>query len=188
MSDRALARRWSWWRSARGVWLGSIAFALSPLGTELLRREELGKDWPFCSSRETSNTRSANPCTLFGRARSGGSHPSGTASILQLCSNRAAATGAGASGAAEAVIASHDFPAFELIRCNIPEKERLALTVALVATGRCAVRTPQRGVPTIPLHAELLIEIAIVNLTAPADADCVATHQTVNSGGVKCLN
>jgi 4-amino-4-deoxy-L-arabinose transferase-like glycosyltransferase len=41
MRNTALARS-LWWRwSARGVWLGSVAFALSLLGTELLRRESL---------------------------------------------------------------------------------------------------------------------------------------------------
>jgi 4-amino-4-deoxy-L-arabinose transferase-like glycosyltransferase len=41
MSDPALARSWSWRWSARGVWLGLVAFALSLLGTELLGRESL---------------------------------------------------------------------------------------------------------------------------------------------------
>ncbi len=41
MRDAALARSLLWRWSARGVWLGSIAFALSLLGTELLRHESL---------------------------------------------------------------------------------------------------------------------------------------------------
>src|SRR6266581_3248323 len=41
MSDPTLARSWSWRWSARGVWLGPAAFALSLLGMELLRRESL---------------------------------------------------------------------------------------------------------------------------------------------------
>ena len=41
MSDPALARSWLWRWSARGVWLGPVTFALSLLGTELLRRESL---------------------------------------------------------------------------------------------------------------------------------------------------
>ena len=41
MRDAALVRSLLWRWSARGVWLGSIAFALSLLGTELLRRESL---------------------------------------------------------------------------------------------------------------------------------------------------
>ena len=41
MSDPTLARSWSWRWSARGVWLGPVAFALSLLGTELLGRESL---------------------------------------------------------------------------------------------------------------------------------------------------
>jgi 4-amino-4-deoxy-L-arabinose transferase-like glycosyltransferase len=41
MRDAALARSLLWRWSARGVWLGPFAFALSLLGTELLRRESL---------------------------------------------------------------------------------------------------------------------------------------------------
>src|SRR5437588_609814 len=41
MSDAALARSWSWWWSARGIWLVPVAFVLSLLGTELLHREPL---------------------------------------------------------------------------------------------------------------------------------------------------
>ena len=41
MRDAALARSLLWRWSARGVWLGSIAFALSLLGTELLRYQSL---------------------------------------------------------------------------------------------------------------------------------------------------
>src|SRR5438067_1959628 len=41
MSDPALARSWSWRWLTCGVWLGPVAFALSVLGTELLRRESL---------------------------------------------------------------------------------------------------------------------------------------------------
>ena len=41
MSDPALARSWSWRWLTCSVWLGPVAFALSVLGTELLRRESL---------------------------------------------------------------------------------------------------------------------------------------------------
>jgi 4-amino-4-deoxy-L-arabinose transferase-like glycosyltransferase len=41
MRDTALAKSLLWRWSARGVWLGPVAFALSLLGTELLRRESL---------------------------------------------------------------------------------------------------------------------------------------------------
>src|ERR1700756_2963024 len=41
MSDPALARSWSSRWPACGVWLGPVAFALSLLGTELLRRDSL---------------------------------------------------------------------------------------------------------------------------------------------------
>src|SRR5438445_4141045 len=41
MSEPAFARNWAWRWSARGVWLGSVAFVLWLLGTELLGRESL---------------------------------------------------------------------------------------------------------------------------------------------------
>src|SRR5439155_11942560 len=41
LRDPAPARSWSWQWPACGVWLGPVAFALSLLGTELLRRESL---------------------------------------------------------------------------------------------------------------------------------------------------
>lgn len=41
MSDAAFAKTWSWRWSARGAWLGPVAFVLSLLGTELLHREPL---------------------------------------------------------------------------------------------------------------------------------------------------
>src|SRR5262249_42554050 len=39
-----------------------------------------------------------------------------------------------------------------------------------------------------PLHSKLLIEIAIVNFAAPADADGVAAHQAVNGRRIKILD
>jgi hypothetical protein len=39
--DAPLTGGWPWLWSARGVWLGAIAFAVSLLGTELLDRESL---------------------------------------------------------------------------------------------------------------------------------------------------
>src|SRR5438093_10704205 len=65
------------------------------------------------------------------------------------------------------MIAGHDFAIFDFLRIDIPQKDA------------CAI---------VPLHPELLIEIAIVNLTAPSDADGVAAHQTINRCGVKRLN
>ena len=41
MSDAALARSWSWLWSARGVWLGLVAFVSSLWGTKLLVHESL---------------------------------------------------------------------------------------------------------------------------------------------------
>jgi hypothetical protein len=39
--DASVTREAAWFRSARGVWLGTIAFAVSFVGTELLRLESL---------------------------------------------------------------------------------------------------------------------------------------------------
>src|SRR5207237_2584949 len=78
-------------------------------------------------------------------------------------------TRARARGAAEAVVARHDFAIVDLVRIDVPEKK-------------------SRPVGTLPLHPELLIEIAIVNFAAPADADRVATHETVNRCGIKSVD
>ena len=40
-SDTSFTRHWSWLWRARSIWLGATAFALSLLGTELLRHESL---------------------------------------------------------------------------------------------------------------------------------------------------
>ena len=65
------------------------------------------------------------------------------------------------------MITGHDLATFDFWRIDVPQKHR------------CAV---------IPLHSELLIKIAIVNFSTPADADRIAAHQTVNSCGVKGVN
>ena len=57
------------------------------------------------------------------------------------------------------MIASHNLAIFNLFWIDVPQKNRYAI---------------------FPLHSELLIKIAIVNLTAPADADGIAAHQTIN--------
>ena len=69
--------------------------------------------------------------------------------------NRAAAARARASRATKTVIAGHDLAIFERIGGDVPQKNRL---------------------PIVPLHPELLIEIAVINFTAPPDADRVAAH------------
>ena len=65
------------------------------------------------------------------------------------------------------MITGHDLATFDFWRIDVPQKHR------------CTV---------IPLHSELLIKIAIVNFSTPADADRIAAHQTVNSCGVKGVN
>src|SRR3982074_2442211 len=90
-----------------------------------------------------------------------------TETPYKLRDNRPAAGRAGASGAAEAVIARHDFATVDLIRIDIPQEHRLAI---------------------FPLHVELLIKIAIVNFAAPADADRVTAHQTFDCGWIKRIN
>src|SRR5581483_11877277 len=79
--------------------------------------------------------------------------------------DRAAAAGTGAGRAAEAMIAGHDLAILQRIGLDIPKKQ-----------------TP---VVARPLHAELLIKIAIVHFAAPSDADRVATHESVNGCRVK---
>ena len=91
--------------------------------------------------------------------------------------NRAAATRARASRATKTVIAGHDLAIFERIRIDVPKKQRSIVIAAVVGTPRCGVRSAQRADPTVPLHPELLIEIAVVNFTTPPDADRVAAHE-----------
>lgn len=62
---------------------------------------------------------------------------------------RTAATRAAASGAAKAVIGSHDLATFERSGMEIPQEEWPVVA---------------------PLHSELLVEIAIIDFAAPADA------------------
>src|SRR5438128_7917401 len=57
----------------------------------------------------------------------------------------------------------------DLVWINIPEKK-------------------SRLVGTLPLHPELLIEIAIVNFAAPANADSIAAHETVDRCGIKSVD
>src|SRR5260370_34772092 len=65
------------------------------------------------------------------------------------------------------MIARHNLAVVDLFRVNIPQKESLAV---------------------LPLHIELLIKIAIVNLTTPADADGIAAHKTANGRRIKRFN
>ncbi len=65
------------------------------------------------------------------------------------------------------MIARHDRAIFERIGIDIPQ---------------------ENGLPIIPLHPELLIKIAVVNFTAPADADRVATHETFDGRWIERLD
>src|SRR4051812_1830618 len=62
------------------------------------------------------------------------------------------------------MLAGHDLAIRNLIGIDVPKKKRPAI---------------------LPLHIELLIEIAIVNLSLPTDADRVATHQSIDGCGIK---
>src|SRR2546430_97571 len=81
--------------------------------------------------------------------------------------DRAAAARSCAGGATETMITGHDLATFDFCRIDVPQKHQWAV---------------------IPLHSELLIKIAIVNFSTPADADRIPTHQTINGCGVKRLN
>src|SRR5271157_1710588 len=69
--------------------------------------------------------------------------------------------------AAKAVIGSHDLATFERGGMEIPQEEWPAVA---------------------PLHSELLVEIAIIDFAAPADAEGVAAHEVRNRRGIKCLD
>src|SRR5262245_4234907 len=68
------------------------------------------------------------------------------------------------------MIARHDLAIFQRVRIDIPKKKRI--TLAIVS----------------PLHSELLIEIAVVNLAAPPDADRVAAHQSIDCCRIKRID
>ena len=51
---------------------------------------------------------------------------------------------------------------------------------------RVGLDVPQKnGLPIVPLHPELLVEVAVVNFSAPADADRVATHEAFDGGWIE---
>src|SRR6266478_3949439 len=81
--------------------------------------------------------------------------------------NCAAAARSCAGGATETMITGHDLATFDFCRIDFPQKHQWA---------------------AIPLHSELLIKVAIVNYSAPAHADRIPTHQTINGCGIKRLN
>ena len=81
--------------------------------------------------------------------------------------NRAAATRARAGRATETVIAGHDLAIFEGIGVDVPQENRR---------------------PMVPLHPELLIEIAVINFTTPPHTDRVAAHETFDGGWIERLD
>src|SRR5882724_4292076 len=76
----------------------------------------------------------------------------------------AAAARACARSATEAVVAGRDLAIVDLVRIDIPEKKWSTIH---------------------PLHVELLIKIAVVNLAPPSDANGVSAHEPVNRCWVK---
>ena len=77
---------------------------------------------------------------------------------------RAAAGGPRARGAAETMAAHGDRGAFELFSIEIPKEEWHSI---------------------FPLHAELLVEIAVINFALPTDAQGSLAHQAGDRGGVE---
>ena len=60
-------------------------------------------------------------------------------------------------GASKAMVADGDGTVFEAVAIDIPKVERLS---------------------SLPLHAELLVEVAVIDLAAPADTQRVVAHET----------
>ena len=65
------------------------------------------------------------------------------------------------------MIAGHDLAIIDFSRINVPQKEWFAV---------------------FPLHVELLIEITVVNLATPSNADRVAAHQPIDRGRIKIVD
>ena len=56
-------------------------------------------------------------------------------------------------------------------------------------SSESGIDVPQKNrLPIIPLHPELLIEIAVVNFTTPPDADRVAAHETFDRRRIERLD
>ena len=87
--------------------------------------------------------------------------------LAQLLHERAAAARARAGRATKTMIAGHDFALLKRIRIDVPQKDRLSI---------------------VPLHSELLVEIAVIHFTTPADADRVAAHKAIESRWIERLD
>ena len=56
-------------------------------------------------------------------------------------------------------------------------------------SSESGIDVPQKNrLPIVPLHPELLIEIAVINFTTPPDADRVAAHETFDSRWIERLD
>ena len=42
--------------------------------------------------------------------------------------------------------------------------------------------------PVFPLHAELLVEVAVIDFALPADTQSILAHQAGDRGGVECFD
>ena len=87
--------------------------------------------------------------------------------LAQLLHERAAAARARAGRATKTMIAGHDFALLKRIRIDVPQKDRLSI---------------------VPLHSELLVEIAVIHFATPADADRVAAHEPIDRGRIKIVD
>src|SRR6266481_4243418 len=100
----------------------------------------------LAKKKNESNFLSSN-CTRFAGGLLGGAYASySEAATGRHLYNRAGAARARASRATKTVIAGHDLAIFERIWVDLPQKDRP---------------------PIVPLHPELLIEIAVINFTTP---------------------
>src|SRR4029434_525078 len=81
--------------------------------------------------------------------------------------DRAAAARTNTGCATKTVVAGHDLAMLERARLDVPQENEL---------------------PIVPLHSELLIEIAVINFTTPPDADRVAAHEAFDSRWIKRLD
>lgn len=70
-------------------------------------------------------------------------------------------------GASKTVVPDGNGAILDLLQSNIPKKDRFAI---------------------LPLQTELLVEVAVENLTAPADAQRFAAHEAGDRGGIKGLD
>src|SRR6266699_2707464 len=65
------------------------------------------------------------------------------------------------------MVASRNVAVFDFLRIDIPEEQRRAI---------------------FPLHPQLLIKIAIVNFAAPADADSITAHESIDCSRIKIVD